>query len=72
MTEGIKPTIFANYSPVAVHRRRVSYPPVACVSCGEPIRAGADYVMVTFPMPKPATTAKHLACYVRDEEGAPA
>ena len=62
MIEGTKPTIFANYSPVAVHRRRVSYPPVACVSCGEPIRAGADYVMVT------ATTAKHLACDVKDEE----
>ena len=62
MTEGGKPTIFANYSPVAVHRRRTSYPPVACVSCGEPIRAGADYVMVT------AQAAKHLACHVKDEE----
>ena len=61
MTEGTKPTIFANYSPVAVHRRRVSYPPVACVSCGEPIRTWNYYVMVT------ATTAKHLACHVRDE-----
>ena len=62
MNDGTRSTIFASYSPVAVHRRRVSYPPVACVSCGEPIRAGSEYVMVT------ATTAKHLACHVRDAE----